>query len=211
MKPDAEQRLLVVATTNRGKLREIVSLLAELPVRVVDASTFAPIAYPEEGDDYEANAIAKARSVAAVLGEWAIADDSGLEVDALGGRPGVRSARYGGAALDDAGRITRLLAELAAKPSPDRRGRFVCWAAFAEPSGRVETAVGTCPGRILAAPRGEFGFGYDPIFAPEGSERSLAEFTSSEKDAISHRGAAIRGLIPAIHAAIGRGVFDERR
>ena len=80
-----------------------------------------------------------------------------------------------------------------------------------EPSGRVETAFGTCPGRILATPRGELGFGYDPIFAPEGSERALAEFTASEKEAISHRGAAIRSLIPAIRAAIGRGVFDEPR
>ncbi len=211
MKRGAEQRPVVVATTNRGKLREIVSLLAELPVRVVDASAFAPIAYPEEGDDYEANAIAKARTVAAALGECALADDSGLEVDALSGRPGVRSARYGGAALDDAGRIARLLAELTAQPSPDRRARFVCWAAFAEPSGRFETAVGTCPGRILATPRGELGFGYDPIFAPEGSERALAELTASEKDAISHRGAAIRSLIPAIRAAIGRGVFDGPR
>lgn len=196
------RRLLVVATTNRGKLREIEALLAGLPLRVVAASEIASIAYPEEGDDYEANALAKARTVAAALGEFAVADDSGLEVEALDGRPGARSARYGGPGLDDAGRAARLLAEVAGHPETSRRARFVCWAAFAEPSGRTASAMGICAGRLLTAPRGDGGFGYDPVFAPDGSERSLAEFTRAEKDAISHRGMALRRLLPSIRAAI---------
>jgi XTP/dITP diphosphohydrolase len=195
-------RLLVVATTNRGKLREIETLLAGLPVRVAAASEISSIVYPDEGDDYEANAIAKARTVASALGEFAVADDSGLEVEALDGRPGARSARYGGPGLDDAGRVARLLAEVEGRPGASRRARFVCWAAFAEPSGATASAVGICAGRLLTAPRGEGGFGYDPVFAPDGSDRSLAEFTAAEKDAISHRGAALRRLLPPIRAAI---------
>jgi len=202
MTADSAPRRLVVATTNRGKLREIEALLAGLPLRVVAASEIASIVYPDEGDDYEANAVAKALTVATALGEFAVADDSGLEVEALDGRPGARSARYGGAGLDDAGRVARLLAEVGRHPDASPRARFVCWAAFAEPSGRTTRVMGICGGRLLTAPRGEGGFGYDPIFAPDGSERSLAEFTAAEKDAISHRGAALRRLLPHIRAAI---------
>lgn len=203
MTAGAPPRLLVVATTNRGKLREIAALLSDVRVRVVAASEFPGVDYPDEGDDYEANAIAKARTVARALGECAVADDSGLEVEALAGGPGVRSARYGGPGLDDEGRVARLLAELEGRPAQERRARFVCWAALADPGGRVETAQGSCRGRILVTPRGGQGFGYDPIFAPDGSDRSLAEFSASEKDAISHRGAAFRRLIPAIRASLG--------
>jgi len=205
-----EPRFVVVATTNRGKVREIGALLAGLPVRVVAASEISSVAYPDERDDYEANAVAKARTVATALGELAVADDSGLEVDALAGRPGVRSARYGGPGLEDAGRVARLLAELGDDPSIARDARFVCWAALSDPSGRVTTAKGTCEGRILTSPRGAGGFGYDPIFAPTGSERALAEYTPAEKDAVSHRGAAFRALVPAVRVALEGGAPVRR-
>jgi XTP/dITP diphosphohydrolase len=153
---------------------------------------------PAEGDDYAANARAKALAVARAVGGPALADDSGLEVAALDGRPGPRSARYGGPGLDDAGRVARLLAELAASGSRDRRARFVCVAALALPDGTVETSRGECAGRMLAAPRGRGGFGYDPVFAPEGETRTLAELGEDEKNRLSHRARAVASLEPAL-------------
>ncbi len=196
---------LVVGSSNPGKVREISALLAGLPVRVCALSECGPVELPEEGDDYAANAAAKARAVAAQTGSLAVADDSGLEVDALGGRPGPRSARYGGPDLDDAGRVARLLEEIGDRPEAERGARFVCHASLATPDGRVETAVGVCSGRILAAPRGEGGFGYDPVFVPEGYACSMAELSADEKDRISHRGRALERLAPAIRAALGPG------
>lgn len=195
---------LVVASGNAGKVREIVALLADLPVEVRSLSGLPPVAFPEEGLDYAANAIAKARAVAEQLGEVALADDSGLEVEALDGRPGPLSARYGGPGLDDAARVARLLEELGDRPAAERRARFVCHAACATPDGRVEDAEGVCPGRILEAPRGEGGFGYDPVFLPDGHAVSMAELPAAVKDAISHRGRAIRRLLPALRALLDR-------
>ncbi len=157
---------------------------------------------PEEGDDYEANAVAKARAIADAVGRPALADDSGIEVTALGGRPGPRSARFGGGDLDDAGRVEKLLADLAASGERDRSARFVCVAALAFPGGEVITARGECPGRILDVPQGGGGFGYDPIFEVEGGGRSMAELPPTEKNRISHRARALRSLRDAIQQRV---------
>lgn len=185
---------IVVATSNPGKLREVRAILADLPVRLRDLSALPPVAFPEEGEDYEANAVAKARAVATALGMHALADDSGLEVEGLGGAPGPRSARYGGPGLDDAGRSARLLEAAAALRGDSRRARFVCVAAWAAPGGAIHVARGACEGRLLRAPRGRGGFGYDPLFEAEAGGRSMAELPAEEKNRISHRARALRAL-----------------
>ena len=198
-----EQGDWVVATGNAGKLAEIRAILAELPMRVRSLADFPALHFPEEGDDYTENAVQKARVAAAHTGHPALGDDSGLEVDALGGRPGPRSARYGGPGLSDAQRVERLLQELAGVPEAERGARFVCVAARATPDGAALTARGVCEGRILLAPRGQGGFGYDPVFAPLGGELSMAEVEPTQKNRISHRGRAFRALFasPAGEAA----------
>jgi XTP/dITP diphosphohydrolase len=185
---------LVLATSNTGKLREFRAILGELPVTFRALSDFPEVQLPEEGDDYEANAVVKARVIAAAVGRPALADDSGIEVTALGDRPGPRSARFGGADLDDASRVEKLLADLAAVGGEDRSARFVCVAALAFPGGEVITARGECPGWILDAPQGGGGFGYDPIFEVERGGRSMAELPPAEKNRISHRARALRSL-----------------
>ena len=140
---------LVLATSNPGKLREFREILGELSVTFESMASFSEVELPEEGDDYEANAATKARVLAEATGRPALADDSGIEVTALGGRPGPRSARFGGEDLDDAGRLAKLLADLDASGATDRSARFVCLAALAFPDGEVITARGECPGRIL--------------------------------------------------------------
>ncbi|MDG2050259.1 MAG: RdgB/HAM1 family non-canonical purine NTP pyrophosphatase [Myxococcota bacterium] len=193
-------RRLVVASGNRGKVREMVSLLANLPIEVCSLDGFSPVAFPQEGTDYDVNAIAKAQAVCDQVGEWAIADDSGLEVDALNGAPGPLSARYGGAGLDDSGRVAHLLMEVERSPESTRNARFVCHAAIATPDGRLETAAGFCPGTLLKAPSGEGGFGYDPVFVPTGYDRAMAELPAEVKDQISHRARALAQLIPVIES-----------
>lgn len=189
---------VVLATRNAGKAREVAAILAELALRIepLDAS----VVLPEEGEGYEANAVAKALAAARATGHVALGDDSGLEVDALGGAPGPRSARYGGPGLDDAARTTALLEALVAVPDDERSARFVCVAALATPEGDVATARGVCEGRLLRAPRGSGGFGYDPIFAI--GEATMAELPAAAKDALSHRGRAFRALIPALRARL---------
>lgn len=187
---------LLVATGNAGKLREFREILSDLPVSWQSLADGPPVQFPEEGDDYRANAIAKARTAALARSVPALADDSGLEVEGLGGGPGPRSARYGGPDLDDAGRVARLLDQLAARLGASRAARFVCVAALAWPDGRVETARGECAGVILSAPRGASGFGYDPVFQPDGEEGSMAELASAKKDLISHRARALAALRP---------------
>ena len=189
---DATARI-VVATSNSGKLVEIQAILSSLPLCSLDG--LAPVSFPEEGLDYRENAVAKARAVATQLGENAVADDSGLEVDALGGRPGPLSARYGGDGLDDSGRVRRLLAELEAVAFEDRAARFVCEAALVTPDGLVRTARGVCEGRIALEPRGEAGFGYDPVFLVGDGKRVMAELSSDEKNRISHRALAFGQLL----------------
>lgn len=189
---------IVLASGNAGKLREVRALLADLPVELVASSEIAGVVLPEEGDDYAENAVAKARTAARATGLPALGDDSGIEVAALGGRPGPRSARYGGADLDAAGRNARLLAELARTPGTDRAARFYCVAALVTPDGEVTTATGECRGSILAEPRGEGGFGYDPIFQPEGHVHSMAELPEAEKNRLSHRARAFHALRAAL-------------
>jgi XTP/dITP diphosphohydrolase len=148
---------------------------------------------PEEtGATYRDNALLKARAAAAATGHTALADDSGLEVDALGGEPGVRSARFGGAGLDDAGRTTLLLKRLAARPGDARSARFRCVIAIVDATGRERVVEGTVEGVIAPAPRGSAGFGYDPIFVYPPLGRTFAELTSDEKLRVSHRAAAAR-------------------
>lgn len=190
---------LLVATSNPGKLREIRALLAGMDLVLRSLLELPPVVLPEEGDDYEDNARLKARTVAAATGIETLADDSGLEVAALGGAPGPRSARYGGAGLDDAGRVARLLEELSGVPLGRRRARFVCVAAWADPAGHSLTAVGYCEGHILGAPRGREGFGYDPVFQPAGEAVSMAELPPERKNELSHRSRAFRAL--AAHLA----------
>lgn len=190
----ARYREVVVATSNPGKLIEIRAILGELPLSLRALGAFPEVALPEEGDDYEENARAKARAVARDAGRPALADDSGLEVDALGGAPGARSARFGGPDLDDVGRSQALLAALAGAEGDARRARFVCVAALAWPDGAVVTARGECAGRILPAPRGRGGFGYDPVFEVEGTGRSMAELPTARKNQISHRARAFDAL-----------------
>jgi XTP/dITP diphosphohydrolase len=195
---------LVLATGNRGKRAELAELLARHGLRLASLADFAGVALPEEGDDYARNAAAKALAVTKASGLPALADDSGIEVAALGALPGPRSARYGGAGLDDGARSALLIEALDATGAADRSARFVCVAALARPDGFVTSAFGECRGHILAAPRGSGGFGYDPVFQPEGYAVSMAELPAAVKNRISHRARALAELAPAL-AGLRRG------
>lgn len=187
---------LLIATHNPGKVREYRALLADLPLDVtwLDAEEIT-FEVEETGATFEENAILKARAYAVASGLLTWADDSGLEVDALNGEPGVYSARYGAPdARSDAERYRYLLAKLAGVPEADRTARFRCVVALATPSGAVRTVDGTCEGRVGKEPRGEHGFGYDPVFlvADQGYRVTLAELEPGIKNQISHRGRAAR-------------------
>jgi XTP/dITP diphosphohydrolase len=198
----------VLATSNPGKLGEIREILRHLPLALRPLSDFPGVILPEEGESYEDNAIAKARAAADFSDRIALADDSGLEVSGLGGAPGPLSARFGGPGLDDAGRIEALLDALASCSGEQRRARFVCIAALATPEGELVTARGECAGRILDAPRGRSGFGYDPVFLVEGIGRAMAELPESEKNRISHRASAFGALTCAIRVQLGLAPSD---
>ncbi len=188
--------VLVVASRNPGKLREIERICADWPVRWVTVET-DPRPWPdvdEPHDTYLENALVKARAVAAALGLPAIADDSGIEVDALGGGPGPRSARYAGEGASDERNLAMLIRALAGVPTPGRTARYRCVAAVAWPDGREVWAEGVCEGTLVTRRRGANGFGYDPVFVPAGWDRTIAELTAEEKDRISHRGRAFRAL-----------------
>lgn len=191
-------RTLLLATRNEGKVRELGALLAGEPVHLETLASHPDVPDVEEhGDTFEENARLKAVAVAEHTGRWALGEDSGLVVDALGGDPGVRSARYAGEHGDDAANVARLLREL--EGVRDRRARFLCALVLARPDGKVVAAVeGVCEGTIAAAPRGTAGFGYDPVFVPLGETRTAAELTPAEKDALSHRGHAARSLLPLL-------------
>jgi XTP/dITP diphosphohydrolase len=190
---------IVAATKNRGKLREIAAALTGLPVRLVSLGDYpgAPEVI-EDGDTFSANAAKKARAIASDTRQYALADDSGLMVDALGGAPGVYSARYAGANADDAANLRKLLAALDEIPARPRSARFICVIALADPAGRVVLAEGRVEGEIIAAPRGQNGFGYDPVFLYPPLGRTFAELTAPEKLAVSHRGIALRELAEKI-------------
>jgi len=184
-------RRLLVATHNPGKVAEYRSLLADLPVQVTWLDEMGIDEDVEETEDsFEGNAILKARHYAGLTGLWTWADDSGLEVDALGGRPGVLSARYAGAGAMDADKYHKLLAELAALPAAPRTARFRCVVAIVQPGGRVDTRAGALDGVIAHEPRGSHGFGYDPIFYIPRFQATLAELDRSVKNRISHRAEA---------------------
>lgn len=197
---------ILLATMNAGKLREYKRLLAD--VASLDLETMArfpePVEVVEDQETFLGNARKKATEVAAVAGIPCLADDSGLEVDALGGRPGVRSARYAGEGATDAGNNAKLLDTLRDVPEADRRARFRCVIAVVDADGRELAMVeGTCEGRIAGAPRGAHGFGYDPVFIPDGFTQTLAELGPETKDRISHRAQAAAKLVPLLRQLQG--------
>ena len=202
---------IVVATGNRGKLVELDRILDGLPVELVPMDELGLDSPVEDGDTFEANALIKARAAAEATGLPALADDSGLEVDALGGAPGVRSARYAAdedpAAAGDRANNERVVRELGGVPDAQRTARFVCAAALVAPDGRAWTRHGTMEGRIVDEPRGANGFGYDPHFVAEGETRTNGELTAAEKDARSHRGAAFRAIRADVEALV-RGATE---
>jgi XTP/dITP diphosphohydrolase len=188
---------VLLATRNAGKLAELRRMLAGGPVEVVglaDVPAFPDA--PETGATFAENALAKARDAAAATGLPAVADDSGLTVEALNGMPGVLSARWSGRHGDDRANLELLLAQLADVPDERRGAAFVCAAALAVPGGLETVVHGEWAGRIVRTPSGSGGFGYDPIFVPDGEQRTSAELSPEEKDAASHRARALRALLP---------------
>ena len=195
---------LLIATGNRGKFKEICALLDGLEILLVPLDrTLAASMPPESGDAFQENARIKAEAAARLSGTVALADDSGLEVDALGGKPGVLSARLGGPGKTDADRCQLLLDNLIGVPLDRRAARFRCVVAVAEPSGRVQFAEGVCEGRITEAPRGAQGFGYDPVFEVPTLGKTLAEVGREIKNRLSHRAQAVlkaRAILEALLA-----------
>lgn len=182
--------ILVIATRNKGKTREIRALLEGFPVEIKNLDDFGPIPEIEEdGETFDDNAYKKAAFAARVLGYPAMADDSGLAVDALDGAPGVRSARYAGEHATDLENSERLLEQM--KGKTDRDAAFHCVISIAVPTGAALTYEGQCRGRILEQPRGENGFGYDPLFFYPGLNKTFAEISMDEKSRVSHRGIAL--------------------
>ena len=190
--PLAHRITLVIATGNRGKYSEIAALLQGLDALLVPLDSVGLVEVPpESGESFQENARCKAEFVARAVGRLALADDSGLEVDALGGQPGVMSARFGGPGKTDADRNRLLLSKLEGIPPERRTARFRCVVAIADPNGLVSVADGACEGRITLEPRGDYGFGYDPIFEVPSLGRTLAEVGSDVKNRLSHRAKAI--------------------
>ena len=187
---------IAVASRNPHKLREIARICAGWPVEWVtvrdDPQRFPEV--EETGDTYLENATLKARAVAAALDLPALADDSGIEVDALGGAPGPRSARYAGEDATDEQNLHQLIRSLKGVPAGGRTARYRCVAVLASPDGGQLDAEAECEGALIGAPRGVAGFGYDPIFVPAGWDQTMAELTDEQKDRISHRGRAFRAL-----------------
>jgi XTP/dITP diphosphohydrolase len=211
--------VLLLASANQGKLRELRTILDGLGVELVgldEAGLGEPPEVEETGETFLENALLKGRAYAAWSGLAAVADDSGLEVDALGGAPGVRSARYAGPGAGDQANLDKLLAALEGVPPERRTARFRCAAVLVEPTGAGKEggewhAEAAWEGRVLDAPRGRGGFGYDPVFLPDGWELTSAEVDQATKDAASHRGKAFRALRPAIQAwARGQGGASPR-
>jgi len=199
---------LVLATHNAHKVGELRAILTPVlpgldPASVVGARDVGAPEPVEDGVTFVENALIKARALAAFTGLPAVADDSGLSVDVLGGAPGIFSARWAGKHGDDAANLALLLAQLAEIAEPHRTARFVCAAALVTPDGFEHVETGTLEGVLATEPRGAGGFGYDPILVPTGETRSCAELTPQEKNAISHRGTAFRALVPTLVRVLG--------
>jgi XTP/dITP diphosphohydrolase len=194
---------IVLATRNKKKIEEIRRITADLPITILSLDNF-PVCPEtvEDRDTFEGNAIKKAVEVCACTGKPSLADDSGLEVEALDGAPGVYSARYAGGtgSGNDVRNYEKLLHELKQVPPEQRGARFVCCMALAFPDGKVQTFFGYAKGRISLEPKGKTGFGYDPVFLPQGFDTTFAEMNGKEKDALSHRGKALEKLAEFLHA-----------
>jgi XTP/dITP diphosphohydrolase len=190
---------VLLATRNPGKVRELARILSPYGL-VLEGASYDP--GPETGETFAANALAKAREGVTHTGLPSLADDSGLSVDALNGMPGIFSARWAGRHGDDVANLELLLGQLADVPDERRGAAFVCAAAYALPDGRSEVVLGEMRGTIIRAPRGTNGFGYDPVFVPDGHDVTSAELDPDEKDALSHRGQAFRALAPLLAAAL---------
>lgn len=184
---------LLIATHNAGKIREFAVLLEALPLRLRGLAEFPAVAeVAETGTTFTDNAVLKATEYARQTRLWTLADDSGLEVEALGGAPGVYSARYGGPQASDAERVRLLLDNLSQTNEQQRRARFVCVIVIANPDAQVmHVSQGVCEGHLVEAPRGTNGFGYDPIFIPDGFQQTFGELPDSIKHSISHRSRAL--------------------
>jgi XTP/dITP diphosphohydrolase len=198
--------LLVLATRNAGKTRELRALLADLPLRIRTLEDYPDLpALPETGRTFEDNAVEKATTVARLVGQIALADDSGLEVDALGGAPGVASATFLGPEATDEDRNLWVLGRLRGLAEGLRTARYRAVVAIADPHGSVRTFEGTCEGRIATAPRGDYGFGYDPIFLVPAYGRTMAELPPEIKNQISHRARALAAarayLLELVHSS----------
>lgn len=187
--------VLLIGSGNRGKAAEIAELLEGLPWDVRSLADYSPVPEPvEDGADFEENAIKKARYFSDCFAVACVADDSGLVVDALGGAPGIYSARYAGAGAGDKANNAKLLAALDGVTEPERTARFVCCVAWVRPGKPPHIESGMVEGRIGFEPRGSYGFGYDPLFIPEGHTRTFGEMGAAEKKHISHRGRALQKL-----------------
>jgi XTP/dITP diphosphohydrolase len=193
----AVPRRVVLATGNAGKVREMRALLAPLGLEIVPQTELGIVSAEETGDTFEANALLKARHAARAANLPALADDSGIEVDALGGRPGVWSARYAGAGATDEANNALLLAELAGVPPAARRARYRCVIAYVRDAddARPLLAHGSWEGTIAPTPAGDGGFGYDPLFIPGGLAVTAAQLPAADKNAVSHRGQALAELV----------------
>lgn len=196
---------LVIATRNQGKIEEVQRLLnIHAPnVKLRSVAEFDLDDVEETGESFEENALLKAQTIATATGLPALADDSGIAIDALGGAPGVYSARWSGVHGDDKANIAKVLNELESIADEHRGAQFVCVIALARPDGEKLLVRGEVQGKVLRNPVGEFGFGYDPIFQPVGFSISTAQMRPEEKDAISHRGKALREIAPKIQGFIG--------
>lgn len=192
---------LVLASSNQGKIAEFQKLLDGLEIKILSMADFPEIGeIVENGQSFAENALIKARAVCMVTGRAALADDSGLMVDALDGAPGIYSARFAGEQHDDAANNQKLLHLLKEVPDEKRTGQFFCAIAIVLPDGREYTVEGTCPGKILRQLKGTGGFGYDPLFYVEELQKTFAELTMEEKNRISHRGQANQKAIAVIQA-----------
>ncbi|MGA8746880.1 MAG: RdgB/HAM1 family non-canonical purine NTP pyrophosphatase [Solirubrobacterales bacterium] len=192
---------MILATRNEHKLRELIEILPQVGLHALPPDLELP---PEDGDSFAANALIKARAARAACAETAVADDSGIEVEALGGRPGIYSARYAGEGASDEENLEKLLGEVA-DAGGERRAAYVCVIALVDEGGAERTFEGRCEGRLAMTPRGAGGFGYDPAFVPDDTgpadERTMAQLNPAEKHAISHRGRAARLLAEHLGSA----------